>query len=145
VKSILSSEDSQPKPSALVPEHKLAPPTSVPEPRTEPRGSVRSARAPNKLIYDTLGNNQTAHCLHFTTFLYRIDLAVATDIELDAVYKTYDQHHLWDDQAMADNDRSKWIAAAEKEICSLQEKDCWEEVHISEAARRILPGMVFST
>ena len=45
------------------------------------------------------------------------------------------------DQALADVEHlDKWKEAAEKEIKSLEDKETWEEVDISEATSKILPG-----
>jgi hypothetical protein len=44
------------------------------------------------------------------------------------------------DEAMMDPDRDLWIAAAKKEIKSLEDHGTWTEVDISEATSRILPS-----
>ena len=45
------------------------------------------------------------------------------------------------EQAMASEDKEKWIQSAIKEICELEEHGCWEEVPISEAkGRPIIPS-----
>jgi transposase InsO family protein len=44
------------------------------------------------------------------------------------------------DEAMADEDREFWIAAAKKEIKSLEDHGTWTEVDASEATSRILPS-----
>jgi hypothetical protein len=44
------------------------------------------------------------------------------------------------EEAMRDVDKLKWIAAAEKEIKSLEEQNTWTEVDISEATSRVLPS-----
>jgi hypothetical protein len=43
------------------------------------------------------------------------------------------------DEAMADVDRELWIAAAKKEIASLEDHGTWTEVELGEATSRILP------
>jgi hypothetical protein len=44
------------------------------------------------------------------------------------------------EKAMKDVDKSKWIAAAEKEIKSLEDQNTWTEVDISDATSRVLPS-----
>ena len=44
------------------------------------------------------------------------------------------------DEAMADPDQPKWLEAAEKEICFLEEKGTWVEGRINQATSKILPG-----
>ena len=43
------------------------------------------------------------------------------------------------DEAMADVDRKLWIAAAKKEMASLEDNGTWTEVELAEATSRILP------
>jgi hypothetical protein len=44
------------------------------------------------------------------------------------------------EEVMKDVDKSKWIAATEKEIKSLEDQNTWTEVDISEATSRVLPS-----
>ena len=43
------------------------------------------------------------------------------------------------DEAMADVDRELWIAAAKKQIVSLEDHGTWTKVEVAEATSRILP------
>ena len=43
-------------------------------------------------------------------------------------------------EAMASPDKSKWMDAAQKEISGLESKGTWEEVPMSEAKAKIIPG-----
>ena len=42
--------------------------------------------------------------------------------------------------AMNGEHRAEWIKSASKEICSLEELDCWEEIPMEEATHKVLPG-----
>ena len=44
------------------------------------------------------------------------------------------------EQAMQGDQRSDWIQAATKEIISLEKLECWEEIPITSATTKILPG-----
>ena len=43
------------------------------------------------------------------------------------------------DEAMADANRELWIAAAKKEIASLEDHRTWTEAEVGEATSRIFP------
>jgi hypothetical protein len=51
-----------------------------------------------------------------------------------------DPYTLSYEEATTDIDKAKWIAAAEKEIKSLEDQETWTEVEISEATSRVLPS-----
>ena len=85
---------------------------------------------------------------------YRLDasngsglLAVAyhladNGIHAPSVYKAAasDPDTLTFDQAMADDRRSDWLAAARAEVESLESKGTWLGVDVNETGSRILPG-----
>jgi hypothetical protein len=99
-----------------------------------PRRSTRASQAPNRLGYD--GNQSHGYCA-VTNF----DASTITFIPAAHVASNADPDTLTYDEAMADIvHHVDWQKSAVKEVLALVEKGTWEEVDISTATSKILPG-----
>lgn len=121
---------------------KTAKPTMAPPTRR----SNRQIKAPEKLTYDVLGENARTDSgsANFLAFLAQAAPSIAADPELASAFKANNANPdlLSFEQAMAcgPEERDRWVASAVEEIEKLESIDCWEEVPMSEATTKILPG-----
>jgi hypothetical protein len=106
------------------------------------RRSGRQVKAPAKHTYDVLGDSSPGLQAHFTAYLARTLPEI--DMEMASVYNANNQDPdlLNYDQAMSCEhaERERWIQAAITEMEQLEKMDCWEEVQVTEATGKILPG-----
>jgi hypothetical protein len=110
---------------------------------TEPRRHLSGNWVgPTKFTYDVLGYSTTGLQAHFAAYLART--APEFYVEMVFVYKAtkQDPDLLTYEQAMScePDKRDRWIQAAITEIEQLESMDCWDEVPVTEATSKILPG-----
>jgi hypothetical protein len=98
------------------------------------RRSTRNTKAPQRHGYD--GNQSHGYCA-VTNF----DASTISFIPAAHVASNSDPDTLSYDEAMSDLDNKvEWQKSAVKEVLALVEKGTWDEVDISTAKSRILPG-----
>lgn len=105
---------------------------------TSPRRSTRDRKAPSRLGFDGsqgygyLSLSLEPTCNHLRhTFINPFAHKARASKDPD----TFSYH-----EAMKDTDREKFLEAARSEIKSLEGMDCWDEVPVSDAKSKIIPG-----
>ena len=100
-----------------------------------PRRSRRNAGTPQRLTYNQLGT--PAPATYFLGLFLAIDPVVGRFL-INAARST-DPDTLTFDEAMRD-DESNWMHAAEIEVKALEKHRAWDEVSLTDATSKILPG-----
>ena len=114
-----------------------APPT----PAVAPRRSTRTHAAPVRYGYDGTHHVDLAEAYHFAQIADTRRFFVPLEpFALASKTKNNDPDIFTYDEAMKSPQRDKWMQAARNEIDELIKQGTWEEVPISEATTRILPG-----
>jgi hypothetical protein len=112
-------------------------PSPAPVVRHSPRRSTRQRNAPSRLGYD--GNQGAGYFVEPSAWIFQECGFLGPPLALKASLS--DPDTLTYDEAMSDEPNlSKWMAAAAKEIASLEKNKTWIETEISNAKSRILPG-----
>ncbi|KAI2504402.1 hypothetical protein MHU86_10081 [Fragilaria crotonensis] len=105
--------------------------------RHSPRRSNRQRQAPSRLGYD--GQQGAGYYVDPSAWIFQECGFQGPPLALKA--SLLDPDTLSYDEAMSDEPNlSKWMAAAAKEIASLEKNKTWIETDISNAKSRILPG-----
>ena len=107
--------------------------------RSETQRPSRVRKEVKRFTYDSLG---TGYKDDGRSYLLEIEdiseesqfyIMVATGKEANPDLLSYEE-------AMSSKEKLEWIAAATTEIRILEKFDCWEEIPISEATEKVLPG-----
>ena len=122
----------------------VQPPESQAESKPEPRRSSRQAGSVKRLTYTHDKNSLTEKVA--MPVLYTVEGVCVDSLHSDSSYvfvssKSNTNPDIVDyDTAMNSEHRAEWIKAASAEISSLEKLGCWEEVTMSKASTKILPG-----
>ena len=125
-------------------------PSDVPYSISRSRGSSsmsrpkRSPKPVQRLTYNhgsRTSKYSTTTTSSSATYFMSWDFAPLPDATILSAAKAKDNPDvLTYDEAMADEHKEEWIKAAMKEIRSLEELGCWEEINQSKATSKIIPG-----
>ena len=100
-------------------------------------GPRRSSRRPKDIERLTYSHNKRSFKYNDpSAFLLTLDHPMI----MKASTKNADPDTLSYEEAMNSNERNEWIQAAADEIASLESFDCWEEIPLSKATSKVLPG-----
>jgi hypothetical protein len=120
---------------------------STPERKPEIRRSTRTSTRAPRLTYthDSKSSKESTNislaCLINEAEIDTFNLQSEPDARVLLASKIAENSDTFTyEQAMAGDQRSDWIQAATKEIASLENFGCWEEVPIKSATTKILPG-----
>ena len=116
------------------------------KPKTSPRRSTRSTGQVKRLTYNhsskssKLASDISLAYVNLTQEAEEI-IQPRSDAEIFLSSKSKNDPDLFSyEEAMKGEHRKEWIAAATKEISSLESLKCWEEVPMSKATTKVLPG-----
>ena len=142
------------KPSLLPQRKQMSPQRKSSTPKSpakvEPRRSSRSTQPVRRLTYQ---HGNTKEAMDISVTQANMALAFIQEANDDFVNcpfadaqvllsskKASNPDLISFDEAMASEHKSEWIKAAVKEIQSLEELKCWDEIPLSEATSKVLPG-----